>query len=142
MNRLYNVVLLLWLIAACTPLIPATTPPQLEEPPGTFVAVDEDSFDAGAFQVNYPDGWRVVKLSEANAPITATFASPDDEMTITLSELDIPVEECTPDPNMYERRESVTNNDLRIYSAGCAPVEQRHAFDEIYDNVLESITVP
>ncbi len=144
MNRRWNacILLLTLLLTACTPLVPATTPPHLEDPPGTFVVVDEEFFDAGIFQVNYPDGWRVVKLSEAMAPVTVTFASPDDALLITISEVDIAAAESTPDAALYERRERVTRAGVTVYSAGHAPLERRAAFDEIYDAVLQSITVP
>ena len=74
------------LMSACQPLVPATTPPQLQHTPGAFVSLTADSYDAGVFRVRYPEGWRVVKTNIAAAPMAVVFVSPDDTLTIQLSE--------------------------------------------------------
>jgi len=129
----------LW-IAACTPLIPATTPPQLEHTPGAFVSIDGDHFDAGFFRVDYPDGWRTVKTSVAAAPLEVVFASPDNSMTIHIVEGDAPFPEATPDPAIYERWEWIhLSSDMTITVIGEAPIEAKDEFDVIFDGVVQSV---
>ena len=130
---------LLW-IAACTPLIPATTPPQLEYTPGAFVTVDDDHFDAGIFRVDYPDGWRIVKTSVATAPLEVVFASPDNSMTIRIIEGDIPIPDSTSDQAIYERQEQFgLSANVTLTVIGQAPIESRAELDEIFDTVRASI---
>jgi hypothetical protein len=129
----------LW-ITACTPLIPAMTPPQLEHTPGAFVSIDDDHFDAGFFRVDYPDGWRTVKTSVAAAPLEVVFASPDNTMTIHIVEGDAPFPEATPDPAIYERWEQVALADsVTITVIGETPLEAQNEFDALFDSVVASI---
>jgi hypothetical protein len=129
----------LW-IAACTPLIPATTPPQLEHTPGAFVSIDDDHFDAGFFRVDYPDGWRTVKTSVAAAPLEVVFASPDNSMTIRIVEGDAPFPEATPDVAIHERWEQVELADsVTITVIGAAPLEAQNEFDALFDRVVASV---
>ena len=133
------ILLTLTFITACTPLVPATTPPQLQHTPGAFVSIDDEYFDAGMFRLNYPDGWRTVKLSVASAPLEVVFASPDDTMVIHVSEVPLPEREAP--PNTYTRSSVVIQDDITIYMQGEAPLDQRSVFDEIFAQVLESIAV-
>ena len=128
-------------IAGCTPLIPATTPPQLEHTPGAFVTVDDELFDAGSFRVDYPDGWRIVKSSIASAPLEVVFASPGNSMTIHIIEGDTLFPEATPDPTIYERWEwlNLTSN-LTLTVIGESPIEAQAEFDALFDRVIASIT--
>ena len=85
MSNLRYIILSL-LIGACAPLVPATTPPQLQYTPGAFVVVTNETFDAGVFRVDYPQSWRVVKTSIAStAFLQVVFVAPD-ESSITLSQ--------------------------------------------------------
>src|SRR5687768_6640877 len=81
------------LVAHCSLLlfgcVPAAPPIQLQATPGAFVRVDEHIYDAGAFRVANPPGWRIVKSSIAAAPMQVVFVSPDETMTITVSEIPI-----------------------------------------------------
>src|SRR5687768_2462994 len=121
----------LWL-TACTPLIPATTPPQLEYTPGAFVTVDDDRFDAGIFRVDYPDGWRIVKSSVAAAPLEVVFASPDNSMTLQIVEGEVPFPESIPDPAIYEHWEWIdVSSNLIVTVIGKAPIETKDEFDLI-----------
>lgn len=129
-------------IAACTPLIPATTPPQLESTAGAFISLDAEGFDAGNFRVDYPDGWRVVKTSVATAPLEVVFAAPDNDMTIRILEGLHDLPESTPDSTIYirhEQRELAENASVTII--GQALIAAQGTFDVIFDNVLESLTV-
>ena len=140
MKRLHCFLLLL-LMTACTPLVPATTPPQLQNPPGTAISLDAERFDAGVFVVDYPDGWRVVKQSEANAPVTVTFAAANNEMTILVSEMAFSIPESTPEPGIYERYQTVTSGGNAVTLIGCAREEDREALDAIFEHVVESVVI-
>lgn len=131
------------IINACSSIIPATTPPQLSEPIlGAAIIITDETVDAGIFQVDYPDGWRIVKTSVAGDPIELVFASPNDEMWIRISEIPIVRPENALAPNTYEHYENVEIEDFVVYTYGQAPIEQREEFDEIYETVLASINIP
>ncbi len=83
-----RIIFLSLVLGACAPIVPATTPPQLEHTPGAFVVVTDETFDAGTFRVDYPQSWRVVKTSIASTPlIQVVFVTPD-ESSITLTQLE------------------------------------------------------
>lgn len=85
------------ILGACAPIVPATTPPQLEFTPGAFVTVTDETFDAGSFVVDYPSSWRVVKSSIAEAEyIQVVFVAPD-ESDITLTEVETASDSTNPD---------------------------------------------
>ena len=132
----------LLLITACTPLIPATTPPQLAFTPGAFITVDDEVVDAGDFRVNYPDGWRIVKTSIAAAPLEIVFAAPDNSMTIRIVEGVYSPPASTPDPHIYERQEQVHVSDsLTITVVGQTPKESSADFNTLFDTVLDSLVL-
>ena len=84
----WRLALFIMLLSACAPIIPATTPPQLEHEPGAFVVVTDKRFDAGLFRVDYPKSWRVVKTSIAAADhLQVVFVAPDSS-TVTLTQAD------------------------------------------------------
>lgn len=141
MKRLRCAVFFLLLMTACAPLVPATTPPQLQAAPGTPIVLDAERFDAGVFVVNYPDGWRVVKQSEANAPVTVTFAAANNEMTILVSEIAFSIPESTPEPGIYERYQIVTSGENAVTLVGCAREEEREALDVIFEHVVQSVVI-
>lgn len=136
------IILLLLILTACRSLIPATTPPQLEYTPGVAITVTDKTVYTPMFQVDYPDGWRVVKISIAGDPIELVFSSVEDDMWIKISEQPISIAEGTVDPNIHERLESVEITGNKIYTQGQAPEEKREIFDEIYRHVLDSIEIP
>jgi len=78
-------VIILFCLAACAPIVPAQTPPQLEFTPGAPVTIDDTLYDAGVFRMAYPQGWRVVKSNTAEAPMSAVFVSPDETMAIHVT---------------------------------------------------------
>lgn len=134
-------ILLIFILSACRSLIPATTPPQLEYTPDVGIIISDETIVTAIFEVDYPDGWRVVKISVAGQPIELVFASPDDEMWIKVSEIPIGIPEGTPDPNIYERLETLEIEGSKIYTQGRSPIEKREIFDEIYQHVLDSIEI-
>ena len=82
------VALLLLPASACSSLLPATVPPQLQHTPGAFVRLSETQFDAGFFRLDYPSTWRVVKLNTAeNTRLQVVFVAPD-QSTVTLTQVD------------------------------------------------------
>lgn len=91
MNRLmsWRYLAILFLFAsACSPLVPAETPPQIQHTPGAFVTVSETRFDAGIFQLDYPSNWTVVKLSTADTNyLKVAFVAPD-QSTVTLTQVE------------------------------------------------------
>ena len=52
-------------MTACSHLPPATAPPQLTHTPGAFVKVAGGHFNAGNFQFDYPESWKLIKSSAA-----------------------------------------------------------------------------
>lgn len=84
-----RIALIVWLLAGCLPMIPAEPPPQVRHTPGPFAVIAEGTYDAGAWQVRYPNGWRVVQ-GRAAAPAWVVFVAPDEQITITLSAAPLP----------------------------------------------------
>jgi hypothetical protein len=127
-------------LMTCSSLVPANVPPQLAATAGVRILITDEIVDAGWFIVNYPDGWRVVKSSIAAESLTLTFAATDDRHCwIKISEEPFAIAEGTPDPNYYERMDTVDFLDKSLYLWGHCPIEEREAFDAIYQQVMESI---
>ena len=85
---LRRVLVVVLLLSACSSLVPATTPAQLQHTPGPFFTISETQFDAGLFRLRYPSTWRVVLLSPANAPlIRVVFVAPD-QSTVGLTQVE------------------------------------------------------
>lgn len=131
----------LLLTAACASLVPATTPPQLEATAGIPILIDDETIDAGSFSLNYPDGWRVVKLSLAGDPISFALVAPEDNDTqIQVSERAFTIAEIP--PGYYERFNSVEGNGKIIYLWGQFPIASRTDYDPIFESVSNSIQIP
>lgn len=128
---------LLLIVTACAPLVPATTPPQLQHTPGAFVIVDEESYDAGTFCVDYPDGWRVVKLNTAGQPAHVVFAAPDDRATLQLSVQPLPAQDDT--TARYERRDEIALGQTSVFLMGSTQPEHHERFDALYERVRATI---
>ena len=121
-------------IGACAPIVPATTPPQLEHTPGAFVVVTNDTFDAGIFRVDYPQSWRVVKTSIASTEwIQVVFVSPD-ESSITLTQMET-VSNSTSDNERF-----ITLDDGTILQVLIAPSKDADdTFTQRADQLIASI---
>lgn len=129
------------IFAACSPLIPATTPPQLRHTPGAYVVIDDQTMEIGVFQVGYPAGWRVVKNSiAASASVSVVFVSPDDTMTIYISVVSVPCESPTPTPGNITRYD-VIQAQAGDYACitGTAPENQEDEFQAAWEQVIESL---
>lgn len=131
--------LVVWM-AACSPIVPADTPAQLEHTPGAFITLDESLFDGGDFTVEVPDGWRVVKTSTAEAPLEVVFVSPDDALTIRVSRALLSSDTTLDDATLYERDLTWSPRaDFQLYLIGRAPQSRAAEFDPIFDRVENSL---
>lgn len=132
---------LLLTLSACAPLVPAKTPPQLAHTPGAPVQISEQIYDAGTFQLRYPAGWRVVKLSEAGAPMTAVFVStaenPDDALILTVSAAPIPENDAAP----LVLRDVVRQGAEAVYLRASGPLERSDALREALASLRASLEV-
>lgn len=118
---------------ACAPLVPATTPPQLEHTPGAFVVVTDSTFDGGNFIVDYPASWRVVKSSIAEADTIQVVFVASDENTITLTEV-------VNAGNDSENEQFITlSNDVVIQVVIERADEPDAVFDTYATHLIESI---
>ena len=84
----FGLCLLIALLCACAPWMPATAPPQLQQTPGAFITITDTRLIAPAFQLEYPASWRVVKTSPADAPRLQIVFADAAGSTLTLSEID------------------------------------------------------
>lgn len=126
--------LLIMLLGACAPIVPATTPPQLAHTPGALVIVTDTTFDAGDFVVEYPSTWRVVKSSiAAQEHIQAVFVAPDDS-TVTITQVD-----DMSDTTNVDEQFITLDNDV-IVQVLVQPVDEPDAqFSDIADRLIDSI---
>ena len=139
--RQISFILLILILSACRSIVPATSPPQLDYTPDFGIVVSDETVVTDSFQVDYPDGWRVVKISIAGEPLELVFASLDDSMWIKVAEVPISILEETPDPNIYKRLETLEIGGIKIYTQGQSSIEARTIFDESYQHVLDSIRI-
>ena len=121
-------------LAGCAPIVPATTPPQLEHTPGAVVIVTENSFDAGVFQVDYPQSWRVVKTSIAASPlIQVVFVAPD-KSAIILSQ-----SESVGDSSGEDEQFITLDNGVIIQVLVTASDDADDNFDALAEHLISSI---
>jgi len=114
---------------ACTPLVPATTPPQLAHTPGIFVNITSEYIITPDFSLAIPDGWRVVKSSIASAPLEFVLVSPDETMTIQVSE--------TP----LDDAQIATADDVTLYILGESEAEFADKLAQWVMSVIDSVQV-
>ena len=138
MLRFFSVLWLI-LITACTPLIPATSPPQLDyTPSGIAIRITDGTVYTDDFQMDYPDGWRIIKLSVDGSPLHLVFASPDDSMRIDLTETPLPEDQIQD----YDQIEMIALDDTRkLYIYAQASEENKAIFDRIFSYLLDSIKI-
>lgn len=132
MKRL-TFLLLTILFGACAPLVPATTPPQLDHTPGAYVVVTDSLFDAGDFVVEYPHDWRVVKTSIASAEhLQVVFVAPD-QSTITLTVVDAAGQNSTTE------RYATLAETLIIQGIAVASADADPDFMLIFEQMMDSL---
>lgn len=137
---------LLIALLACSSLVPANAPLQLNATAGAPIVINDEYVDAGAFTVDYPDGWRVVKLSLAGDPIRLTFVASDETMRIDIREGSNPeicqIPEGTPEFGSYYLTACPNNGEAYFHVEGYAGDEDRVLFDEIFASLVDSIRFP
>ncbi|HEX2620780.1 MAG TPA: hypothetical protein VHL11_11550, partial [Phototrophicaceae bacterium] len=74
MSRL---ILFLTVCILCSACVPAQIPPQLTFTPAAPLIITDHQVNFGTFQVNYPEGWRVITGPGNSVPLT-TFVDPDE----------------------------------------------------------------
>lgn len=131
-----------YLLSACSLLVPAKTPPQLEHTPGVPIIITDDYIDAGWFTIDYPDGWRVVKTSISGQPLALVFASPDDEMTMSIQTDNCDIPENTPEPDTETLNECIRSDARFIHISGSPTLEQIDIYTAIFERVVESVEFP
>ena len=137
--RLPGAAAVLLLLAACGPIVPATVPAQLEATPGAPIILSETRVEAETFSSAYPDGWRIVKASEAGAPVRLVLVSPDDSLSITLAEGSVDADDGV--EGMRSERMTVTLADDGVVTViGQAPDEAWDDFQLVLAYVAASIS--
>lgn len=135
----------LYTLALCLPLVvvgctslPAQPPPQLVATPGAFVVVDERTVKTPTYRVDAPAGWKIVKSSIAADPIVLVFASPDNSMSLSLS--DAPLTAQPPESSWSQQETHVTlDGGQTLYLVGWAQPDSVSAFREAFEQVRLSI---
>ena len=122
------------LLGACAPIIPATTPPQFQHTPGTFVIVTDNTFDAGVFRVNYPPSWRVVKTSIASTDLVQVVFVAPDKSSITLTQTDIIGESISDDERFV-----TLENDIIIQVITTPSEDVGNTFNDLANQLIDSI---
>lgn len=139
LRRLSLLFLGLLALAAC---IPAKTPPQLSATAAPGVIVSGDTYDAGAFRLRLPSGWRAI-TSPAGAPVSVILASPDNCTLIAVSAapMDAPQPSACADSGAAFRRDSrgVTVSGATIAVALIAPESGWNAARASFDQVAQSV---
>jgi hypothetical protein len=131
------VAVLVLLVAACGPIVPATTPPQLKFTPGPAVVVTDRTYETRAFTVRYPSGWRVV-TGAADQPISVVFVAPDEVSTITVQAGYL--NNTTFDEAFQTDVRGITLGDGTVVTAiGRAPVERWATFGPVFEMVIASV---
>ena len=132
---------LVCLIASACSSVPAQPPPQLQDTPGPFVVLGDKTVQTPSYRVDAPEGWKIVKNSEATDPVTLVFASPDDSMTIWVSEELLPA--APSDDAVVSQDAHVTlANGQSVYLVGQGKRELKTQFEEIFAAVQTSVRPP
>ena len=84
-----TVLVVLLFATAC---IPATVPDNLDDTPGPPVVINNSIYEGAVFTARVPNGWRVI-TSEAQAPQSVIFVTPDDKTLIRLIEGEVELSE-------------------------------------------------
>ncbi|RMF76162.1 MAG: hypothetical protein D6737_20780 [Chloroflexi bacterium] len=136
--------IVLVLLAACGPVVSVSPVAVLRNTPGPAVVITDDRIETAVFQIERPDGWRVI-TSAADAPVSIILVSPDERWLMMISAAPIDVEKA-PRPTVddeselrSERRDVMLDDETFISTFGAAPVDEWDAFDEIFTRTIESL---
>jgi hypothetical protein len=134
--NLYLIIFFLFVLAGC---VPAKVPPQLAATPGAAVVITEQEYDAGAFKVRYPAGWRVI-TSAATSPTTVIFAAPDNAaiMLFGVDATEAPMLENDAQIRT-ETRQITLENGLHVTAILNAPADAWDVFVALFDQAVESV---
>ena len=142
MNKLQRIFALLFGLFALAACIPAKAPPQLSATAAPGVVVSGDRYDAGAFRLRLPDGWRAI-TSAAGEPASVILASPDNCTLIAASAapMDAPEPSSCADAGVSFRRDSrtVTVSAAPISVSPIAPEAQWDAAQSSFIQVADSV---
>ncbi len=119
--------------------MPVEKPPQLTFTPGTPFVLTGEVFDAGAFQVRYPAGWRVIS-GQASAPPSVIFAAPGDTALImfAVGNIETPPTLST-DMEMRSETRPIELGDMTMTAYGTAPAAEWDSFMQTFEGVLASL---
>jgi hypothetical protein len=141
LDRIYPLLGIVMLgLVACGPIVPATTPPQLDFTPGPTVVISDNAYETGDFSVRYPVGWRIV-TGAADQPTQVVFVAPDEISTITVQTgtLDnAPFD----DTLMTDIRAVSLDGGTSITVIGRAPADTWDSFSAVLDVVVSSVSHP
>ena len=76
------------LLAACSSLVPATAPPQLQHTPGAYIVISNGHVKTSRYQLEYPMSWQLVKQSASDAENLQLDLIAPDGGRVTLLEVD------------------------------------------------------
>lgn len=133
---LANCLLFSLVFAGC---VPATVPPQLDATPGPAVVVTDQEYDAGAFKVRYPAGWRVIS-SAATSTATVLFAAPDHTaiMLFGVDAVEAPMPETDGQIRTEIRQISLEQN-VSVTAILNAPAENWEVFAPLFEQSVASV---
>lgn len=134
------VVGLMLALVACGPIVPAQTPPQLAHTPGAPIVIDEQWLSTDDFRLQYPAGWRVVKLNVTGSPLEIVFAGPDDSLLIRLNRL-AASDKNQPDTAILSLvvRDTGATQATGIVLSGQAPPDLTAELDQIMRQMAASV---
>lgn len=136
--RLILISLLATVTTACAPIVPAQTPVQLQYTPTAFVTIDETHYQAVQFTVQYPDGWRVVKLNTDGTPDHVIFVAPDETILISVSHEPAVLADSA---RSVTREMTVTADDVTLYLYGEATPDVSGQLNQHLQDVRDSLVI-
>jgi hypothetical protein len=127
-------------IAGCASVAPAQTPAQLDHTPGPVVILTNADYESSAFQVHFPQGWRVI-TSAASLPPAVIFVRPDDAalMMFSVEPADIPALPGTEVQPRTQVREVMLDHGLTLYAAIAAPAADWEDMLRLFDLAAASL---
>lgn len=125
----------LLLIAAGCASVSAPPAASLSATPGAAVVVTADTYRNDQFSLAYPPGWRVI-TAPAGAPLSVTFAAPDNCPLIVVSSAPIAQLPACADAAALPDQRTVTRDGQTFYIAGSTTA----ALQDVYAAALDRIT--
>ena len=139
-NKGWMQVVLIVLTLGGSACVPAQRPDVLRTPApawGTAIAITDERVYLPAITVDYPDGWRVVKASEAQDAVQVVFAAPADTMVITVAHA--PPAPILPATHRVTARDERVIAGVRVYLQAEAQPNYREQIERHYQRVRASL---